>query len=125
MNDITSTQDLSDRIERLVEDHIRAIHEAARAAVDRALGDIRPKAKPAPRHSAKSRKRRASSEVVASSERLYRAVCDNPGEAMTVLAAEVGASSRELHRPMMLLKQQGKVRSVGQRHATRYFPMAT
>jgi len=57
-------------------------------------------------------------------ERLYQVVCTNPGEAMAVLAREVGASARELQRPMALLKQAGRVRSVGQRSSTRYFPRA-
>jgi ribosomal protein L36 len=47
-----------------------------------------------------------------------------PGETMTVLGPQVGASARELHRPMQLLKRAGRVRSVGTRHSTRYFPMA-
>jgi hypothetical protein len=61
-------------------------------------------------------------EVSAVAERLYRAVCAHPGESMAVLADELGAPARELHRPMALLKQAGRVRSVGQRHQTRYFP---
>src|ERR1019366_3122193 len=47
-----------------------------------------------------------------------------PGETMTVIAPTVGATARELNRPMLRLKQAGRVRSVGMRHATRYFPMA-
>jgi hypothetical protein len=47
-----------------------------------------------------------------------------PGETMTVIAPTVGATARELNRPMLRLKQAGRVRSVGTRHATRYFPMA-
>ena len=42
---------------------------------------------------------------------------------MTALAAEFGSTARELHRPMALLKQSGRVRSAGARHLTRYFPM--
>jgi len=61
--------------------------------------------------------------VAAVAERIYQAVCAKPGEAMTVLAAELGASARELHRPMALLKRAGRVRSAGARHLTRYFPM--
>ncbi len=58
------------------------------------------------------------------SERLYEAVCANPGALMSVLAAQVGATARALHRPAMVLKRAGRVRSVGQRQLTRYFPMA-
>lgn len=44
---------------------------------------------------------------------------------MTTLAAAVGASARELSRPVQLLKRSGRIRSVGQRQATRYFPIAS
>ena len=66
--------------------------------------------------------RRASAEVAALGERLYEAVCAQPGETMSVLAPELGKTPRELHRPMMVLRRAGRVRSVGQRHQTRYFP---
>ena len=56
-------------------------------------------------------------------ERLYQAVCSKPGESKAVLAGEVGMSPLELDRPMKHLKNTGKVRSVGQRHLTRYFPL--
>jgi hypothetical protein len=59
------------------------------------------------------------------SERLYAAVCAHPGAVMTVLAAHVGATPRELNRPALILKRAGRVRSVGQRAHTRYFPMPT
>jgi hypothetical protein len=43
---------------------------------------------------------------------------------MAVIAPAVGSTARDLNRPMLRLKQAGRVRSVGTRHATRYFPMA-
>jgi len=66
---------------------------------------------------------RAPTEIAAQGERIYQAVCAKPGETMTVLSAELGASARELQRPMALLKKAGRVRSAGARHLTRYFPM--
>ena len=57
-------------------------------------------------------------------ERLYRAVCAHPGETMAVLMEHVGASARELNRPMNQLKDAGRIRSAGSRNHTRYFPMA-
>jgi hypothetical protein len=60
--------------------------------------------------------------VAALSERLYDAVCAQPGETMAMLAPELGSSPRELHRPMAALKRAGRVRSAGQRHQTRYYP---
>jgi hypothetical protein len=38
---------------------------------------------------------------------------------MAVLGPTLGKTPRELHRPMMVLKRAGRVRSVGQRHQTR------
>jgi hypothetical protein len=68
--------------------------------------------------------KRPSADIAALGERLYRAVCAKPGETMGVLAPMLGASWRELNRPMMQLRRAGRVRSVGARHMTRYFPMA-
>ena len=56
-------------------------------------------------------------------ERLYLAICAQPGETMMVLGPTVGASAKELSRPAMLLRRSGRVRSVGERQYTRYFPM--
>ena len=125
MSNTKGHQDLAERIERLVQEHIETTRTAAQQAVERAFAGTGPSPRRAP-HSSKStsdtRKRRASSEVAALGERLYKAVCATPGAPMTVLSREVSASARELHRPMSLLKRSGRVRSVGERHATRYFP---
>ena len=72
-----------------------------------------------------SKPRRTPEEIAELGERFYAAVCAKPGEKMRVLSVEVGASADELHRPMTLLKREGRVRSVGQRPQTRYFPMAS
>jgi hypothetical protein len=58
-------------------------------------------------------------------EKLYEAVRANPGETMTVLMAKVGGTARALNRPMTVLKRAGRVRSVGERHHTRYYPMVS
>jgi hypothetical protein len=42
---------------------------------------------------------------------------------MTVLAGDLGASARQLNRPMTQLKRLGRIRGIGQRHQTRYFPL--
>jgi hypothetical protein len=68
-------------------------------------------------------RRRPSAEITALGERLYQAVCAKPGETMTVLAGDLGASARQLNRPMTQLKRLGRIRGIGQRHQTRYFPL--
>lgn len=127
MTKTVSNQDLGERIERLVQEHIVASRRAAQQAVERAFASAAGKPArmgvPRPIKSAAGSKRRAPEEIAALGERLYQAVCAKPGETMTVLMADVGASARELQRPMALLKRAGRVRRVGARHLTRYFPM--
>ncbi len=127
MTTTTSIQDLGKRIEELVEEHIAASRRAAEEAVERAFATGRrspPSAKSAQRSTTGATSgRRAPEEIAAIGERLYQAVCADPGAAMTALAAKVGAAVGELNRPMTRLKRAGRVRSVGERHLTRYFPM--
>jgi uncharacterized protein (DUF2126 family) len=127
MANTTSNHELGQRIERLVLEHIAAIRRAAQDAVERAFAaTTAPSAAPRQRsNSPGDSKRRAPAEIAALGDQLYRAVCAKPGERMTVLAADVGASARELHKPMSVLKRDGRVRSVGQRDRTRYFPVGS
>lgn len=122
----TNTQwDLGERIERLVQEHIAASRKAAQEAIERAFASA---AKPPLRTPATPRRmgtKRPSADIAALGEGLYRAVCTKPGETMAVLAPMAGASARELNRPMTLLRRAGRVRAVGTRHMTRYFPMAS
>ena len=81
-------------------------------------------AKP-PRKGSKTRSfngRRPAEELSALSERLYELVCSRPGEPMVSFATELGTTTRELHRPMLMLKRSGRVRSAGERNRTCYFP---
>jgi len=41
---------------------------------------------------------------------------------MVELAEQIDADVRSLQRPMAKLRESGRVRSVGQRHLTRYHP---
>ncbi|HSY21166.1 MAG TPA: hypothetical protein VK841_03580 [Polyangiaceae bacterium] len=124
MTNTNTNWDLGEQIERLVREHIAASHKAAQEAMERAFSSA---AKAPPRMMASGRRvgtKRPSGDIAALGDRLYRAVCAKPGETMAVLAPMAGASSRELHRPMTLLRRAGRVRAVGRRHMTRYFPMA-
>jgi|TARA_B100001964_G_scaffold175418_1_gene193203 hypothetical protein len=128
-----SIQSLSESIERLVHGHLDEVRRAAESAVARAVGAStrsgsgkKSRATVATSsRSAASAKRRTPVELSELAERLYASVRDKPGESMRVLSEELGASPRELHRPMESLKQGGRVRSVGERQRTRYFPMAS
>lgn len=121
-------QKIESAVEQLVRAHLATVEKAAVAAV---LEGVRRATHPSPsrRENGKASRRRAPSsrrspeELRALQERLYEAICAHPGETMTVLAPSAGATARELARPATLLRQAGRVRSVGQRHSTRYFPM--
>lgn len=128
----TSTESLERKIEsaveRLVREHLSEIEAAASAAVREGF---RRATRPAssPRREAERARRRSPSvrrprEAVAKlEEQLYEAVCAQPGETMTVLAQALGSTPRALNRPAELLRAKGRVRSVGQRQFTRYFPL--
>lgn len=127
MTNTYSNQDLGQRIERLVQEHIAASRQAAQEAVDRSFAPATgvPAGARGPRRvkSSEGRKRRAPAEVAALGEHFYKAVCAKPGEMMSVLATDIGVSARELHRSVTLLRRAGRVRAVGNRSLTRYFPM--
>ncbi len=125
MTNANTTWDLGERIERLVQEHIATSRKAAQEAVERAFTTAAKAPARAPASAPRqSSLRRPSADIAALGDRPYRAVCAKPGETMSVLAPMTGASSRELHRPMTLLRRAGRVRAVGTRHTTRYFPMA-
>lgn len=126
MKSATNIEKVNERIEALVNEYLAATRGAFVEAVQRAFGmSVEPPARdraPRPSGTRKTGKRRTPEEVAALSERFYEAVTANPGEMMTTLAKKVGVSGDELHRPMTLLKRAGRVRSVGERSHTRYFP---
>jgi hypothetical protein len=127
---MTTNQELVEQIERLVREHIEATRTAATAAVARAFAateharasDDTPVRKARPSQSGAA-PRRAAEELAALAEQFYAVLCRNPGETMMTLAPQVGASARALHRAVTRLKRGGRVRSVGERQRTRYFPM--
>jgi acyl-CoA reductase-like NAD-dependent aldehyde dehydrogenase len=115
---------LQNQIEQLVREHLVGQRAAATAAVERAFA-----AAAAPVGARAVRRtqgrRRPPTEVAGLAEQLYAAVRANPGELMTVIAAQVGQPAQALNRPMLHLKRSGRVRSAGQRSFTRYFPMTS
>lgn len=121
-----SVQELGEKIEQLVRDHVAEMAGVAMAAVQRALviGKSTVAAKGVAGRPRAASQRRGPTMVADLADRFYGAVSETPGETMSVLAKKVGASPRELHRPVANLKGVGRVRSVGERQRTRYFPMA-
>jgi hypothetical protein len=122
-----TNEDLGKRIEQMIAEHIAASRRTAQEAVEKAFASsaVAPAVgRSRPARAGARGKRRGAADLEALGERFYRAVCQNPGETMTVLAAEVCATARELHRAVARLKRTGRVRAVGQRSQTRYFPLA-
>ena len=125
----TTTKSLEQKIEsavaQLVREHLAACEAAAAVAVRAAFGRAsKSSSKPSRRKSGRGPSpRRSREEMAGLEERLYQAVSRHPGETMAVIAPAVGATARALNQPATTLRRQGRVRSVGQRQYTRYFPM--
>ena len=128
MRTSASNQDLEKQIERVVREHIATSQKVAEATVLRVFGESsREPARQSRRtkRTPKMVRRRSPDEVAALSERFYAAVCQMPGETMTVLARQLGMKAEELTVPVARLKQAGRVRSVGQRQFMKYFPLTS
>jgi len=67
--------------------------------------------------------RRSSAEIEALETQLMEAVWAAPGEAMSVLAPRLGVSPGQLQVPVARLKATGRLKTVGSRQFTRYFPI--
>lgn len=124
-----STDDLCRSIEHLIEQHLRACQREVAAAVERtfraaAVTATKPKSKAnAAKPKRESGARRTPAQIHALGEQFYELLCKKPGSTMAVYSAELGVTPRELHRPVAVLKRARLVRSVGERQATKYFPL--
>src|SRR5262245_5247811 len=119
---------LAEQIEKLVGDFIASSRLAASVALERAFATADGNRGRAHRSESGPRKRKSSArrspeEMAALSERLYDAICSRPGEKMAVLAPSAGVAPREMLVPAAKLKRAGRIRTVGQKQQTRYFPM--
>jgi acyl-CoA reductase-like NAD-dependent aldehyde dehydrogenase len=123
-----TTSELERQIEQMVAAHVAALRKAAQGAVERAFAAASAAAQTVapsrPRAARAAGKRRAGAELSALGERFFEALSRKPGETMGVLSAEVGASPQELHRAVGRLREAGRVKTVGERSAMRYFPLA-
>jgi transposase-like protein len=70
-------------------------------------------------------RRGAPGELVALGERFNIVLCQRPGETMTTLAPQVGVAPRVLQVAVTRLRRDGRVRVIGKKQQTRYYPMAT
>jgi hypothetical protein len=112
---------LSEQIEALVREHLAQVRTEATAALEQAFATSTPPTKASSRKRAQG-KRRDPAQVAELAERLHERIVAEPGEPMTLHAQHLGANVRELHRPMSLLRQAGRLRTTGVRNRTRYYP---
>jgi hypothetical protein len=125
MSTTNASQSLGEKIEKVILEHMSQLRQEAAQAMERVLSARAATEKRSPAGSKRARsngQRRGAMELNAMAEEFYAAVCDNPGANMTILAAKLGRSAMQLHRPVARLKQAGRVRSVGERQHTCYFP---
>ncbi len=55
--------------------------------------------------------------------RFLEAVEATPGEAMVTLAARLEVSGTELAQPVLRLRRNGRIKTVGERNRTRYYAL--
>jgi len=124
-----STMELADAIEALITSYVNSVRDCAQQAVERAIAKS---AAPTRRSSPAARRpttpsrpttaRRTPTELQEVCDALCEHVRAQPGASMAELAEQMGAGRRSLQSPMEKLRAAGRVRSVGQRHMTRYYP---
>jgi len=117
-------------VEALIQQQVAAYEARLRAALAETLSKSRgersgkraTKPGPATKRSPPG-PRRTPEELEALAERFIAAVEAAPGETMLTHARNLGLRSQELERPMLQLKKAGRIRTVGERSYTRYYPM--
>lgn len=126
-------EELARRIESLVAAYVSEAERVAQAALSHSFSNAHDRpgkkstpasAKPSTPNSRQQSSRRTPQQLADLADQLAARVVDQPGESMASFAKHMGVSVRDMHRPMTMLKDQGRVRSVGQRTLTRYFPAA-
>lgn len=124
-------EQLACHIKALVDDYVREVERSALDAVGRAFSNrhqVRNESARAKAPSAKpgaQTQRRTPEQLAELADDLAATIASHPGEAMATFAEQLGVSARDLHRPMTMLKRQKRIRSVGERQLTRYFPAAS
>jgi len=68
--------------------------------------------------------RRSTSEISELAERLFASLSEHPGKTMVELSQAMDAQPSDLRLPMVQLKRDGRVKSIGRRQYTRYYPRA-
>lgn len=115
-------ESLAEQIDKLVREHLEQVRTEAALALQRAFSATPTKATKARPTKRAPSKRRDPKEVAELAERLLACIVAEPGESMAVHSRKLGASVRDLHRPMTVLRRAGRLRTTGVRNNTRYYP---
>ena len=133
---MTSASELGKQVEALLRNYLEAGRREVEAVISRvqASSSSPKKGNFAPTRSKKtiaskpstSRKqasiRRSSESVAALVEKVETAIRNQPGASIRDICREVQVEQNELARPMVILRETGKIRTVGARSQMRYFP---
>lgn len=120
---------LYEEIEFAVTQLLNASQSAAHAIIDEAFNENGKSKRRCPTKRSKRDKsrnvgrHRNSAEIDKLGERFIEMVVEEPGQTMGVLAPKCEATARELYTPIIKLKAKGKIKTVGHRQLTRYFPV--
>ena len=71
----------------------------------------------------KTKPHRSRNEIATLETKFLAVVRSNPGESMAALASQIGVERGELRVPIKRLKAKKKIKLVGQRQLTCYFPV--
>lgn len=123
--------EIEQRINEMVGDVLVLVRRAASDAIHHALSGLpaaegsrgRARKSPVKQPASKSYNRRTTEELAMLRDRLYQQIDEKPGEGMAVYAEALGIAARELGVIARRLKKEGRVRTIGERDGTRYFPM--
>jgi len=118
-------------IEAFVEELSALVRAAAVQSVTEAFGagaagpvrrGRRAAALPPPRSARSKGQKRAPEALAELSERLLAAVKSSPGQRMEEIARAIGTSTKELTLPARKLVGEKKIKTKGERRATKYYP---
>ena len=124
---MTNEEQLEQQIAEALSSYFEAGQKIARTALERALlgkpkvASSRSMAKP-PRGERPRQRKRSRAVIDQLCESFLTAVLAHPGESMKFLAERVGECPSQLSIVVSRLKRADRIRTVGSRQFTRYFP---
>lgn len=114
---------LQDIVTQFTTDLLQWHTEQALSTIGKALGGDAPPA-PGPRRTGHSKgKKRPPAEIAATVEALLVAIRQNPGERIEQIAKHMGLTTAFLALPAKKLLAAKRVKTKGERRATRYYPI--